>query len=53
MTDKALRLEMGHAGRRFALERYRFEDQAEKLGEILFAAAKDGNGRPRPSQLVN
>ena len=44
-ADKALRLEMGRAGRAFALQRYLFADQTAKLGEILFAAAaKNGNG---------
>ena len=53
LTDKALRAEMGEAGRQFALERYRLEDQAAKLGEILFAAARNGNGHARPRGPVN
>jgi glycosyltransferase involved in cell wall biosynthesis len=44
LTDQALRAEMRRAGREFALRRYRFEDQAARLSEILFAAAGCADG---------
>jgi hypothetical protein len=31
---------MGNAGRSFAIHRYRFEDQVEKLSAILIGAAR-------------
>lgn len=44
LTDQALRAQMRRDGREFALGRYRFEDQAAKLGEILVAAAARTDG---------
>jgi glycosyltransferase involved in cell wall biosynthesis len=44
LADEALRAEMGCAGRSFALRRYRFEDQVERLSAILIDAARHGNG---------
>jgi glycosyltransferase involved in cell wall biosynthesis len=40
LANQALRDEMGNAGRSFALRRYRFEDQVEKLSAILIGAAR-------------
>jgi len=42
LESEALRAEMGKAGRSFALRRYRFEDQVERLSAILIGAAKLG-----------
>lgn len=44
LTEQGLRAALGRAGRVFALDQYRFADQAAKLGEILLAAAHQRNG---------
>jgi glycosyltransferase involved in cell wall biosynthesis len=44
LAGHALRAEMASNGRAFALNRYRFEDQAAKLSEILLAAATRKHG---------
>lgn len=50
LSDKSVRLEMGRAGRAFALQHYRLEDQAARLSDVLYAASKNSRKR-RPGDL--
>ena len=46
LSDSSVRLAMGRAGRAFALQHYRLEDQAARLSDVLYAASRDSKKRP-------
>jgi len=45
LSDSSVRLEMGRAGRAFALQHYRLEDQAARLSEVLYAASSRNSNK--------